>query len=126
MTRKRLARVNHVRMHALSFGSIFNIGDTNNANPTSRAIALQQEGAVFNDEEDLQFEDYPIFQLEPNWVEDKRTVTMNSIHHAETIRVGNVRITGASQSGIVQIGSIKKINADARIKHFRKIRSEED
>ncbi|MFD2042726.1 spore germination protein GerPE [Ornithinibacillus salinisoli] len=126
MLNKRLAKVGHIRIQSVAFSSIFNIGDTNNANPTSRAIALQQEGAVFNDKDDLQFEDYPIFKMEPNWIELENKVSMNSIHHSKTIHVENIYMNGTSQSGIVQIGSIKKINADARVKHFRRIRSEEE
>ncbi|SET14050.1 spore germination protein PE [Oceanobacillus limi] len=126
MSNKRLSDVKTIRIHSIAYSSIFNIGDSNNANPRSKIIALQQEGAIFNDAYDVQFEDYPIFQLQPNWPNGRRNVKMRSRHHSNTIRVGNVYINGASQSGIIQVGSLKHIHSDSRVKHFRRIRSEKE
>ncbi|SHG22139.1 spore germination protein GerPE [Ornithinibacillus halophilus] len=123
--KKRLANVDRFRLNSLAFSSIINIGDTAIATPTNRAIAMQKEGALFNSKDDLQFDDYRIFKLQPKWINEPSSVNLQNYHHNRDINVQNVSVIAASQSSIVQIGSIGKIDADARIKHFRWIQEEE-
>ncbi len=118
---KRTASVNHILVHGITFSGIFNIGDSEYAQPKSRGIAIQKEGAIFVDEEGLDFKDFSLFHREANWpaVDDSIIVRKKTINHTDKIQVGNISALGVSQASILQIGSIEKICAEARIKHFR-------
>lgn len=118
---KRMAGVNHIRVNSVSFSSIFSIGDTINTNQKSKGIAVQKEGAVFTKENDLNFCDYPIFKREANWPKQKNQTISKTTKHNEEIHVKNTAVTGISTSSIFQVGSIDKIAAESRIKHFRKL-----
>ncbi|MFD1039008.1 spore germination protein GerPE [Virgibacillus byunsanensis] len=116
---KRTAEVKKITINSVTFSSIFNIGDTKISHPKTKEIAVQKEGATFTKEDNLYFRDYPIFNMEPNWLSKQHTASTTTAHHVNTINVQNVSIIGVSSSSIAQVGSIGKINADARIKHFR-------
>lgn len=118
---KRTASVDHILVHGITFSGIFNIGDTENAQPKSRGIAVQKEGATFIDDEGLDFKDFSLFDREANWPAASGTtiVRKKTINHTDKIQVGNIAALGVSQSSILQIGSIEEICAEARVKHFR-------
>ncbi|MGP4106630.1 spore germination protein GerPE [Virgibacillus sp. L01] len=118
---KRTASVNHILVHGITFSGIFNIGDTESAQPKSRGIAVQKEGATFIDDEGLDFKDFSLFHREANWptVNESIIVRKKTINHTDKIQVGNISALGVSQASILQIGSIEEICAEARIKHFR-------
>lgn len=118
---KRTVVVNSIRIISVNFSSVFSLGDTKIARPTSKGIALQQREAVFAQEGGVFFEDYPLFKRRPDWPKQKTKISTGTTHHANTISVNHVAITGVSQASIAQAGSIGKIKADARIKHFRRL-----
>lgn len=118
----RYVEVLNTAINSVAFSSIFNIGDTVHYNPTFNAIAVQREGSAWNDDYDLDFEDFPLFQREANWIEEQVPVVMHSIHENAHIDIGNVSITGVSESSSVHIGGLKHINGESRIKHIRKLR----
>ena len=119
-----MAHTNKIRIKSVTFSSIVEIGDTHSFSPVTRAIAVQQEGGV-EDDEPFQFEDYELFKREPAKLPAMTEVEQVTTHHHPHIYVDNVNITGVSSSSNVQIGSINTINAEARIKHFRILQDEE-
>lgn len=120
---KRTAEVINIRVNSVTFSSIFGIGDTVSTNQKSKGIAVQKEGAIFTKEESLRFHDYPIFKREANWLKQKRNAAIEISKHKDAIHVQNSQVIGVSSSSVFQVGSIDKITADSRIKHFRKLRS---
>lgn len=122
---KRTAAVENIDAISIEFSSIFNIGDTVSTDQHSRGIALQKEGAVFTKQDNLNFADYPIFKRKANLPEKNYPVTtFTTTHHGNTINVQQVSLIGLSQSAVFQVGSINKISAEARVKHFRKLKGE--
>lgn len=120
---KRIATVNSILTTSIAFSSIFNIGDTTSLEQHSRAIAVQKEGATFKKSDNLSFQDYSLFKQKANVPQKKPVVHLNTKHHSNTINVQHVNTIGVSQSSVFQIGSINNIAADARIKHFRKLKA---
>jgi spore germination protein PE len=113
-------------INSITNSSIFNIGDTVQFSPVSRAIAVQRESNIWNEAYETHFEDYSLFKRKANWITSGLPVDINHEHHDSTIKVENVSITGVSQSSTVQFGGLKKINAESRIKHIRIIKDEEN
>ncbi|MBC5636661.1 spore germination protein GerPE [Ornithinibacillus sp. BX22] len=118
----RYVQVLNTAVNSIAFSSIFNIGDTVHFNPTFNGIAVQREGTVWNDDYDLDFEDFSLFQREASWIEEELPVAMHRYHRNGQINVGGVSITGVSESSSVHIGGLQHINAEARIKHIRKLK----
>ncbi|WP_164669534.1 spore germination protein GerPE [Virgibacillus doumboii] len=116
---KRTASVNRVRIHGVTFSAVFNIGDTKFARPKSRGIAVQKEGASFVEDDDINFEEYALFDEKANWPNTRDTVLKKTFHHSDTLQVDNVDIIGVSQAAIFHIGSIDDVRSEARLKHFR-------
>ncbi|MEC5423658.1 spore germination protein GerPE [Virgibacillus sp. C22-A2] len=120
---KRTAAVNNITANSIGFSSIFNIGDTAATNQKSRAIAVQQQGAVFHKAEEPQFDDYSLFKRRANWPKQASRATSATFHHSDVIHVNQVSLIGVSSSSVLQVGSINKIVTESRIKHFRKFRA---
>ncbi|WP_197046583.1 spore germination protein GerPE [Oceanobacillus salinisoli] len=114
---KRTSVVKHLKTNSVINSSIQNIGDTHQANPVTRVIALQKEGPTFQG--DLQFEDYSIFQREANWPDSQPNVIKRTVHHNPYIHVNNASIIAASASSIIHVGNLNYLSAESRIKHFR-------
>ncbi|MEN2767682.1 spore germination protein GerPE [Ornithinibacillus xuwenensis] len=123
---KRLVNVSRIGITSIAFSSMINIGDAVYYTPRSRAIAVQKEGSIFTSDDEKEFQDFPIFRMKPKWLESNIPVHERSFHHNDHIHVGHVSITGVSQSSIAQVGGIQHIDAEARIKHIRILRNEED
>ncbi|WP_042224594.1 spore germination protein GerPE [Oceanobacillus manasiensis] len=118
----RLASVNQVRVNSVSFSGIFSIGDTETSEQISRGIALQKEGAYFTKKDELSFEDYSIFKMEPDLPAFKNKVHMKTYHHNDVIHVQGVNTIGVTTSSIMQIGSLRRIEAVSWLKHFRRLK----
>ncbi|MBP1947289.1 spore germination protein GerPE [Virgibacillus litoralis] len=123
---KRTASVRHIRVHGLTYSGIFNIGDTLNARPKSRGIAIQKEGATFVGDEGLHFNKFSLFQRDANWPTNATGVQKNTLNHSNVIKVGNISILGVSQSSILHIGNLNELSAEARVKHFRQYTTDTD
>lgn len=115
---ERYVNISRSTVNTIAFSSIFNIGDTVFCNPKFKAIAVQRETNSWNENYDLQFTEYPIFQKEANWIDVDLPIHLNTVHHTN-IHVDNVMITSISQSSSIQFGGIKKIHAESRLKHIR-------
>ncbi|MFB4167128.1 spore germination protein GerPE [Virgibacillus sp. JSM 102003] len=116
---KRIASVKHIEVHGLTYSGVFNIGDTSNARPKTRGLAIQKEGAAFADDEGLYFNKFTIFQREANWPSDALKIHKNTLNHSDIIQVESISILGVSQSAILHIGNLNELSAEARVKHFR-------
>lgn len=123
---KRMTKVNELEVISLSYSAICEIGDTHCVKPKSRAIAVQKEGAVFQ-EDFFSFSDYPIFQTQKKPV-DLETLSINQkhCHHVSHIQVDYVKVTGASSSSLIQLGNLDKLDAESRIKHIRVLQDTEE
>ncbi|WP_175284928.1 spore germination protein GerPE [Lentibacillus jeotgali] len=107
-------------MNGLTFSGVFNIGDTRRVRSTSRGIALQKEGARFRAEDNVDFNDYSLFNRKINLPETKTPVQKDTCHHSDTISVSNVDIIGISEAALFQIGNLGRAYSESRIKHFRR------
>ncbi|MFS0671961.1 spore germination protein GerPE [Ornithinibacillus sp. 179-J 7C1 HS] len=119
---QRYVHVSNAAINSIAFSSIFNIGDTVHFNPLFKGIAVQREGISWNDNYDMEYSDFPLFQRTASWIEEELPIKVNQLHHNDNILVGNVSITGLSESSTIQIGGLKHINAEARIKHIRMLK----
>ncbi|MFD1361022.1 spore germination protein GerPE [Lentibacillus salinarum] len=116
---KRTAAVDKINLNSLTYSAIFNIGDTTDARPRSKGIAVQKEGASFHEDDGIYFKEYALFNREANRPTTTATVQKHNFHHRDSIQVDNVNIIGVSQTAIFQVGSIDKVDSEARIKHIR-------
>src|SRR5699024_1835388 len=123
MKEKRIASAGYVSLGGLTFSGIFNIGDTKHIQSTSKGIALQKEGARFKAENNINFNDYSLFNREMNLPEIVTPVQKETIHHSDTISVNNIDIIGISEAALFQIGNLEKAYSESRIKHFRRYSS---
>lgn len=110
-------------VNTVAFSSIINIGDSVHFNPRFKAIAVQREGNVWNEDYDYRFSDYSLFQRQAKWIDLDIALEINSIHH-DGIKVHSVSISDVSQSSLYQVGGLKKINAETRLKHIRILRED--
>lgn len=117
----RIASVNQIRVNSVSFSGILSIGDTETTKQVSRGIALQKEGAYFTRKDQLFFEDYSLFKMEPDLPMLKSPVQMKTYQHNKEIHVQRVDVVGVTTSSVMQIGSLRHIEATAWLKHFRKL-----
>jgi spore germination protein PE len=120
---KRTSKVGNIYINASSYSSIVQIGDANYADPYIRAIAVQQEGAIF-DTESFPFTDYQIFSKPFIELTNEIDIDQRHIHHNRNINVRSIDIEGTTGSAIVQVGNLRHIDAKARIKHIRILRDE--
>ncbi|MCG3418438.1 spore germination protein GerPE [Oceanobacillus jordanicus] len=118
---RRIASVNQIQVNTVNFSGILSIGDTENSKQISRGIALQKEGSYFTKKDELFFEDFPLFKMEPKIVSNNNNVQMRTYQHDENIHVQRVKVVGVTTSSIMQIGSLRHLEAVAWLKHFRKL-----
>ncbi|MBB6452997.1 spore germination protein PE [Salirhabdus euzebyi] len=114
----RNSNVTNIYINACSYSSIIQLGDAVRADPYLRAIAVQREGAFF-DAEDFPYEEYSIFTRPFTEMESIVPLSQAHIHHEPKINVHAIDMEGVSGSSIVQVGSLKDIDAKSRIKHIR-------
>lgn len=118
----RTSKVDWFRMNSLTSSSIFNIGDSTHIRASAKVIAIQREAELFFGREG-NFEDYILFKRSYPLLTLKRIPTVK-YNESNMIRVGSVRVTGASTSSVVQIGSTKDIKCYSRVKHVRQLLSD--
>lgn len=120
---KRTSIVDKMNILSVSFASILEIGDSVSITPLSRALAVQREYQLFFEDEG-NWDDFPIFSKTIPQPEMDEDIQINYYYENPVIKVHHIDITGASTSAVVQIGSTKKINSEARVKHIRQIAEE--
>ncbi|MFP3725266.1 spore germination protein GerPE [Priestia filamentosa] len=118
----RTSKVDWFRMNSLTSSSIFNIGDSAHIRSSAKVIAIQREAELFFGREG-NFNDYTLFKRSYPLLTLKRIPTVK-YNESNIIHVGSVRVTGASTSSVVQIGSTNDIKCYSRVKHVRQLLSD--
>ncbi|WP_158589603.1 MULTISPECIES: spore germination protein GerPE [Clostridia] len=118
---KRTAVVDNLFTNSVSNSSVLSIGDTNYATLKFKGIAVQKQVPTFSQEDEETF-DYPLFKRDTNWPAPTMGVRKITTYHNRNICVANVATIGVSASSLLQIGSLTKGYAEARVKHFRKLK----
>jgi spore germination protein PE len=117
---KRTSIVKKISVIDVSLSSIFQIGDSCNIQPRSKALAVQRQYELFYGDEG-NFSAYPIFSKSiPKAIIDE-SITFTKYNEGFSINVNNIDITSASASGVIHIGSTKTIDSEARVKHIRQL-----
>ncbi|SEU03857.1 spore germination protein PE [Salinibacillus kushneri] len=122
---KRNAKVQHIYINSNAYGSVIQIGDAVKADPYIRAIAVQKEGAFF-DTNDFPFSAFPLYTRPFPEIKEESSIPQQHHHRDRNIHVHSFDIEGVTGSSIVQVGSLKDIDAKARLKHFRILADEDE
>ncbi len=105
-------------VNTVSDAGIVQIGDGENTDMSSRAIAVQRAIANFEDDE-FAFESYPIFYLPKLVPEAEVPVDFRSESPWPTLHIGSVRALGVSSSSTLRVGCSGPVQGISRIKHIR-------
>ncbi|GAA0491540.1 hypothetical protein GCM10008986_17110 [Salinibacillus aidingensis] len=122
---KRNAKVQHMYINSTAYASSIQIGDAIKADPYIRALAVQKEGAFF-DTGDFPFSDFPFFSRPFPEIREDVSIQQHRHHKNRDIHVHSIDIEGITGSSIMQVGSLKEIDAKARLKHFRILADENE
>ncbi len=118
---RRITCVDHIKIDSVSFSSIFQIGDSEQIQAISRALAVQREAEIFFDNEG-NFNAYSIFsEAIPFQPADAENVTFSTHNLNPVLKVRNIDIMGASSSSVVHLGNSCNIAMEARVKHIRQL-----
>ncbi|WP_163583374.1 spore germination protein GerPE [Gracilibacillus saliphilus] len=121
----RTTNVKQTRINSISHSSLFQIGDTKELKPQADVLAVQKEGGISSDK-GFELNQYRIFNTTIPSIPDPEIVVSNHCHHHQNIYVSNIDVTAISTSAITQLGSSKKINSLARLKHIRILKDENE
>lgn len=116
----RTSVVKHIQVNDIGLASTFMAGDLFESRPRIQALAVQRQRSVFLGNEG-NFQDFAVFSkpIPKPIVYEKITLR---IHNPNPfIQVENVKIEAASAAAHIHIGSIRHIDAEARIKHIRQL-----
>jgi len=122
--RPRVSIVNDIRINAIALSSIFLVGDAYLLEPRAKVFAIQREIPIFW-REDTNIDRYSIYTRPIKRPLITEKIKMVVINESPVIKVNSIRILGISTSAILQIGSNKIIDAEARVKHIRYLAGEE-
>ncbi len=120
MYHKRTSIIKNIRIRALTFTSIFEIGDSSYIHSFTRALAVQREEELFfANEGDFSDEifrrPFPAMPImEPVYFE---RVSLNPV-----IKVDHIDIISISSSAVLHIGNSKNILLESRVKNIRQLR----
>lgn len=117
---QRTACVDCIKMDGLSFSSILQIGDSEEICGFSRAIAVQREAEVFIGSEGS-FAAYPLFTEPLPLLPIDEVLSSSVTNFNPMIKVGTIKIMGASSSSVIHLGNSRHIAMEARVKHIRQL-----
>ncbi|MBT2684284.1 spore germination protein GerPE [Bacillus sp. ISL-37] len=118
---QRITCVDHIKIDSVSFSSIFQIGDSEQIQAVSRALAVQREAEIFFDNEG-NFDAFTVFsEAIPFQAADDENVTFSTHNLNPVLKVRNIDILGASSSSVVHLGNSRNIAMEARVKHIRQL-----
>ncbi|MBM7659815.1 spore germination protein PE [Bacillus mesophilus] len=117
---RRTSIVPNIYINSLAFSSVFEIGDADTIQANSRAIAVQRQFPLFVEGE-ADFSDYQIFSEPIPSPDPDETVSTTFIHENPVIKVQSMYVIGVSNSSVIQVGSSRSVNAEARVKHIRQL-----
>ena len=117
---RRTSIVDSLKVDAVFFDSVIEIGDSSYIQSFSRALAIQRESEIFFGNEG-DFNRYPVFSiplyLQP--VDDE--FSMYTEHLQPVIKINSIDIIGASAASVIHIGSSNHISMESRLKHIRQL-----
>lgn len=116
----RTSVVNQVMINDIGYSSALNVGDLCDFSPVTCALAVQREIPVYKGNEG-NLNSYPLFSSPLPVPKQERENIMSSQHTDPFIRVNTIEVLAVSSSALVQIGSIKSIRSESRIKHIRQL-----
>ncbi|OLO29032.1 hypothetical protein BTR23_16805 [Alkalihalophilus pseudofirmus] len=115
---KRISHVNHMNVTDVSTSSLFQVGDSYNITPRSRALALQRQIEFFYGDEG-NFEAFPIFHIQNPQPVFTEPISISRSNENPFIHVNSIKITGTAAASVLHIGSNCMIDAETRVKHIR-------
>ncbi len=119
---QRTSVVPNIFINSISFSSVFEIGDVSKINTSSQALAVQREYPLFVENE-ANYSSYQIFSENIPIPVIHEFVDQTFIHENPIIKVDSLKITGISNSSVVQVGSADSLFAETRVKHIRQLLS---
>ncbi|MBS8263007.1 spore germination protein GerPE [Mesobacillus boroniphilus] len=117
---QRITCVDHIKIDSVSFSSIFQIGDSEQIQAFSRALAVQREAEIFFDKEG-NFDVYPVFSEGIPFQPTDECIVTSTQNLNPVLKVRNIDIMGASSSSVVHLGNSRNISMEARVKHIRQL-----
>jgi spore germination protein PE len=120
MMLKRTACVDHIKINSVIFSSVLQIGDSQQIQAFSRALAVQREAEIFYGNEG-NFAAFPVFSEPIPFDSDYETVNISAHNINPILKVGNIDILGVSSSAIVHLGNSCNVSMEARVKHIRQL-----
>lgn len=115
---KRVSSVQNVKMTEIGTSAVLEIGDSELITPSSKAIAIQRERAIFSMNE-IHFHNFPIFSIPIIQPIIEENIEIVFQHDQPQIVVEDIEIFSTTSSSIVHLGSSTLLQADSRIKHIR-------
>ncbi|MFN2747046.1 MULTISPECIES: spore germination protein GerPE [Bacillus] len=118
----RTSKVKFLKAESVGITSTLKIGDVDELNLKTKILAVQRSLSLFFGyegsfrQDDFQLYRQPIPHLLP-----ETGVRTAFFHEVPAIRVRAVKIWGVSTSSVAQVGSTRRIMADSRVKHIRKL-----
>ncbi|WP_313959694.1 MULTISPECIES: spore germination protein GerPE [Bacillaceae] len=118
MMLQRIASVDRIKIDSVIFSSVFQIGDSQQIQAFSRALAVQREREVFYENEGA-FSAYPIFSEPITFQPDVETINSSTHNVNPVLKVRSINILGVSSSSVVHLGNTCNVSMEARVKHIR-------
>lgn len=116
----RTSMVGRIKVNQIQFNSTVFIGDLVDFSPVTRAIAVMREIPRFLGNEG-RFSEYMIFTrpIPPPVVHE--TLQVGTVNADPVIRVGQVKVLALSTASLLQVGSVRAVRAETRVKHIRQL-----
>ncbi|WP_423409654.1 spore germination protein GerPE [Heyndrickxia sp. MSNUG] len=122
---QRTACVDRIKVDSIIFSSIFQIGDSQQIQANSKAIAVQREAEIFYDNEGS-FSAFSIFSEAIPFTPVDEIFTSSTQNLNPVLKVRNIEIIGAASSSVVHLGNSCHISMEARVKHIRQLLPREE
>lgn len=120
MMLQRIASVDRIKIDSVIFSSVFQIGDSQQIQGFSRALAVQREREEFYDNEG-EFSVFPIFSEPITFQPDVETINSSTHNINPVLKVRSIDILGVSSSSVVHLGNTCNVSMEARVKHIRQL-----
>ena len=117
---RRTSIVDSLKVDAVFFDSVIEIGDSSYIQSFSRALAIQREAEIFFGNEG-DFNRYPVFSIPLYFQPIDDEFSMYTEHLQPVIKINSIDIIGASAASVIHIGSSNHISMESRLKHIRQL-----
>ncbi|MCM3267413.1 spore germination protein GerPE [Paenibacillus elgii] len=116
----RTSVVRSLKVNIVGFGSAVFVGDLVDFSPVNYVFAVQREIPVFYGDEG-QLSAYPIYSSPLPRTRLEPAVQMDVTNTNPVICAGDVHVIAISSASMVQLGSVRTIRAEARVKNIRQL-----